>query len=318
MTIIIDNSELRSTSRMPIISGAKTSKILEALTGADVMVSTKSFPANTPAQITKHIQAGAILIQFKFGSDLISSITDERVNIALARMLEAGTRHQYQRMIISCGMYLPDLSTGKTLVGKVVKQSNGKVVIVWRDTQPEIEYRALATVRRRIAMRGGVFSNLTCDAEVPGELVSMESDLKFLSGQPIKSLLHLKQFPPDPPDPDDPLQLPVEVKDWRRVIAGFRGIGPKRAGDLWGALLDHNAETAERHGRPVEGDGVEPTLMQAFAWITKWLRGRGEIFPRKAHGWGKGTIKSVREQLGMCDGMELNVRVAEGEPEVKR
>jgi len=309
--IFIDKSELKSNSCMPKIDSAKTSSILEGITGADVMVSVKSFPANTPAQIAQHIKSGAILIQFKFGSDLISSITDERVNIALARMLEAGAKHQYQRVILGCGIYHPNLDTGKVLVGKAVGR-NSYPKIVWRDTQPEIEYRALATMRRRISMRGGTFINLTCDAEVPGELTAMENDLKFLSGQPVKNLLRLQQFPPDPADPDDPLQRPIEVKDGRRVIAGFRGVGPKRASDLWNTLRDHNIEMAEKGEYSL--DDREPTIMQALAWITKWER--KHIYPKKALGWGKGTIGSIRKQLGMIEGMELNVRVADYEPEV--
>jgi len=306
--IFIDRSELRDTSRMPAIEGAKTSSILESITGADVMVSVKSFPANTENQVLKHIQYGAILIQFKFGSDLISSITDERVNIALARMLDAGAKHQYQRVILGCGIYLPDLDTGKTLVGKVVKQKSSKVTIIWRDTQPEIDYRALATVRRRIGMRGGVFVNLTCDAEVPGELAAMETDLRFLSGQPVKNLLHLQQFPPDPPEPTDPLQRPVEVKDGRRVIAGFVGIGPRRTNDLWDALREYNIETMPVD-RGFSEKSWEPTLLQAMSWILACDR-KG-VRPKKITGWGKGSESSVQRQFGLPEGQEIYVRVVE-------
>lgn len=307
--IFIDASETRASSRLPEIEGAALSDCLESITGADVMVSLKKFPATNETLIRKHVESGAILIQLKFGSDLLSSITDERVNIALARMIEAGTKHQYQRVILSCGLYLPDFATGKTLAGTVVAQSNGKVVIKWRGSEPEIDYKSLATIRRRISMRGGTFLNLTCDEEVVPELRAMETDLKFLASNRDKELLHLPKFAPDPPDPSDPLQTPREVKDARVVIAAFRGIGPKRTNDLWNALREHNE-------RVLEGTDVdrEPTLMQALSWILEW--NRGWVVPKKVPGWGKGTLGNVREQMGLLDGQDISVRnteIMEGE-----
>ena len=299
--IILDASETRSTSRMPEIPGAVVSDCLEETCGGDAMVTLKRFPASSPALIRKHIEAGAIIIQFKFGSDLLSSITDERINISLARMIEAGTKHQYQRMVISCGLYLPDVATGKTLVGRIVKQSRGKAVIQWRSSEPEIDYKSLATVRRRIALRGGVFLNLTCDEEVVPELRALENDLEYLASQRDKELLHLPKFPPDPPDPGDPLQIPIEVKDARVVIAAHRGVGPKKTNDLWTALREHNA-------RVLEGTDVdpEPTLIQAMSWI--WECNRDWAVPKKVYGWGDKSRQSVREQWGLLPNQDMCVR----------
>jgi len=289
---------------MPKIPSAGISKCLESVTGADVLITLKKFPANTPAQVRRHVESGSILIQFKFGSDLISSITDERVNIALARMIECGARHQYQRVILGVGLYLPDLKTGKTLVGRVMRQSAGKVSIRWRASEPEIDYRALATVRRRIGLRGGIFLNLTCDEEVIGELHAMESDLKFLSSYDKKELLHLSQFPPDPPDPTDPLQIPIEVKDARKIIAAHRGIGPKKTNELWNVLREHNESVCE--GTDVD---PEPTLMQALSWILEtdrtWAR------PKKISGWGPGTLRNIKEQWGLLSHQDIAVRNGE-------
>ena len=305
--IVVDASETRRTSRLPEIEGAVLSDCLEAETGADVMVSLKRFPASNPVLIRRHVESGAILIQLKFGSDLISSITDERINIALGRMIVAGTTHQYQRVILGCGLYLPDLSTGKTLCGTVVNQSAGRVRIKWRSSEPEIDYRALASARRRIAMRGGTFSNLTCEEELIGELFAMESDLAFLASQGRKELLHLPQFPPDPPDPTDPLQVPIEVKDARVVIAAFRGIGPKRTNDLWEALREHN--TSVMWENDWSDEEREPTLTQAFSWMMEWRR--DWVTPKKVKGWGKGTIQNVREQMGLLPGQDFCVRNTE-------
>jgi hypothetical protein len=265
------------------------------------MVTLRRFPATNETLIRKHVESGAILVQLKFGSDLISSITDERINIALARMIEAGTTRPHQRVILGAGLYLPDLSTGKTLCGQVVKQTAGRVIIKWRSSEPEVDYRALATIRRRIAMRGGVFVNLTCDEEVVGELYAMESDLKFISSRDTKELLHLPQFPPDPPDPTDPLQVPIEVKGARLVIAAHHGIGPKRTNDLWNALREHNEKVLE--GTDVD---PEPTLIQAMSWI--WECNREWAVPKKVPGWGKRSLKTVREQWGLMEHQDMYVR----------
>ena len=301
--IVVDASETRSVSRLPEIRDAAQSPVLESITGADVMVSPLSFPADTELLIKRHVKQGAVLIQFKYLSDLVHSIIDERINTALARMIECGARHQYQRVIMGVGFYLPDKRDGKVLTGEVLRQRDGKVSMRWRRQEPVIDYQALATVRRRIGMRGGIFLNLTCLDEVPGELCAMERDVRLLARQPVKELLGKDvNFPPDPPEPDDPLQTPVEVKDGRLVLAALKGIGPVKANALWDAIRGWN-----KQNRPLDrGFAVEdwePALLQALAWAS-FYDPDGLGIP-KVPGWGKGTRRNVREQLGLEDGFDL-------------
>jgi hypothetical protein len=304
--IIVDTSETKSVSRLPKIKGAITSPILESTTGADVMVSPLSFPAGTPLLIKRHIIAGAILVQFKYLSDLTHSIIDERINTALARMIACGAKHQYQRVIMGVGFYIPDKRDGKVLTGKVMTQRDSKVSMRWRRQEPVIDYAALATVRRRIAMRGGTFLNLTCLEEVPSELAGMERDVKFLAKKPVKELLGIDaSFPPDPPEPDDPLQVPVEVKDGRCVLAAIKGIGPVKANALWNAIGEWNKQNRPLNRGFVE-ENWEPTLLQLLSWASFYDPSSLEI--PKVSGWGKGTRRKVREQLGLEDGFDLHCR----------
>jgi len=303
--IIIDTSETKSTSRLPTIKGAITSPILESITGGDILVSPLGLPAGTPLLIKRHVIAGAIIVQFKYLSDLTYSITDERINVALARMIECGARHQYQRVIMGVGFYLPDKRDGKVLTGEVLRQRDGKVSMRWTRQEPLIDYAALATIRRRIGMRGGTFLNLTCLEEVPAELKGMERDVKFLKKKSTKELLNVSRFPPDPPEPDDPLQTPVEVRDGRLVLAAFNGIGPVKANALWGSIRQWN-----KKNRPLDRGFTEemwePTLLQALAWASFY--DPDSLGIPKVSGWGKGMRKKVREQLGLEEGFDLHCR----------
>jgi len=224
--IIIDTSETKSTSRLPTIKGAITSPILESITGGDILVSPLGLPAGTPLLIKRHIIAGAVIIQFKYLSDLVHSITDERINVALARMIACGAKHQYQRIIMGVGFYLPDKRDGKVLTGKVLKQRDGRVSMRWTRQEPVIDYAALATIRRRIIFRGGVPLILSCLEEIPAELRGIERDVKFLKRKPTKELLGISNFPPDPPEPDDPLQNPGGSERWSVGVSRYQGDRP--------------------------------------------------------------------------------------------
>lgn len=303
MAIFVDASELSRDSRMPQVPGAQVSDCLEAVSGADLMVSTLQMPATTETLVRKHAQGGAIFIQRKSGFDFVSSILDERINVALARMLDIGTVHQYQRCVMATGFFMPE-TDGAILVGRPEISAEGNTYIHLRRYEPVIQYVSMATIRRRIAMRGGWLLPLTCDREIPGELHNMESDLEYLSAQPTKDLLDLPNLPPDPPDPDDPLQRPVEVRDGRVVLAAFQGVGVGRATSLYKTVKGYN-----KIGRPPERGFTEadwePTTLQLLTWAAK-SKANVYDFP-KIPLWGRGTHDAVRKQLGLYPGQELSV-----------
>lgn len=287
--IAIDSSELASDSRLPDIPDAQISSVLESLTGADILVSPLSMPALTETLIKYHVKNGAVLINRKSFFDMLSSIASGSINMILARMLAAGARHTWQRVIMSTGIFVPDLDTGKALVGESKKSKTGDTYVHFHQTPTGLpEYKSFATIRRRIALRGGYYLPLTCDEEIPRELAAWEKDLKELSKTKEVWPHAAKMY--DPPDKDDPLQEPVEVRDWRRILARFDGIGPVRATALRDAMLEA---------------GAARTLFQALCWAS-WKRRDG--LPKIQH-WGKGTFGSVRDTLGVPDGFDITLEV---------
>lgn len=283
--IVIDNSELASDSRLPSIPDAQSSTILEALTGADIMVSSLSMPATTETLIRRHVAAGAILINRKSMADMLHSIASGSINAILARMLAAGAKYTWQRVIMSTGVYVPDLDTGLVFVGEPRQSSTGSTYIHLHSAPQGLPtYKAYASIRRRIALRGGYYLPLTCDDEIPGELLAWERDLKELSETkevwPVVGKMH------DPPECDDPLQTPVEVKDWRAILAAFPGLGPVKVNALRTAMLVH---------------GANDIFLQALYWASAQDR-RG--IP-KVSGWGPNTIQSVRDASGLSHGFDI-------------
>lgn len=282
--IIIDQTETSSDSRLPPIPGAQISDMLEAVTGADIMVSLQKFPAGTELLIRRHVSHGAILIQRKSGGDFLHSITTEAINVALARMIECGAK-QFQRIIMSTGLFV-ESSAGTTLVGTIQQRHPTNVFVSWFDSG--VNHLAVETIKRRIGMRGGYYLPLNSDDDIPRTLHEFEKDLRLMRRQPVKEIVLLPNFPPDPPDPDDPLQLPVVVRDDRRVLCALDGIGPKRATALYQALKVY---LKQRH----QSD-VEPTLATLLWWAS-----------RSDAATMKGVRRKVREQMGLCEGQDLRV-----------
>ena len=102
MPIIVDTSELRTTSNLPHIPGAGKSDALEAISGADLMVTTLDLPAHSDTMVRYHAERGALLVQRKTGMDLVHSVGD-RLNDSLARMHEVAPK-QSQRILLFIGV----------------------------------------------------------------------------------------------------------------------------------------------------------------------------------------------------------------------
>lgn len=305
MAIYLDTSESRSTSRMPSIPDATSSDVLEAISGADVMVSPLSLPVTNELLIKKHARSGAIFIQRKSLSDMITSILDESINISIARMREIGTKSAWQRIIMSTGVFVPDVANeGVVMIGEPQVSGSGDIYIHLRYPEVKIGYKSYATIRRRIAMRGAFYLPLTCDEEIPGELRAIEKDLLYLAGKPVKELFAPQSFPPDLPLEDDPLQELREVEDGRKVIAAFRDIGPVKASALWDAIRKYNEQQRPLSRGWSEKDW-EPRLKQAIFWASV---SDPKLFGiPKVRLWSEKSRQKVRDQLGMEEGENFRV-----------
>jgi len=306
--IILDSSETHSGSTMPVIQSASTSVDLERLTGADVLISSLEVPCTTETLLRIHLKSRCILIQVKRMGDLLSSIVDKRINLAIAKMRE-WTDAPWQRVIMSTGIFVPNLREGHTLIGKPVLQ-NERTLVPLHSPEPVLPYRAYATIRRRIAMRGAAYLPLTGNEELVIELLAMERDFLYLKDKSIKDLfISDEEFPPDPPLDDDPLQQVRIVRDGRRILAAFDGIGPVKATSMWNTIKEWNQEN-----RPLERgftpQSWEPTTMQLLTWACMSKERRKLVGLPKVSGWGEGMYGKVREQLGLGEGEDVRVEVA--------
>ncbi len=91
---------------------------LEALTGADIMVSPNVGLPNPVNElwISKHIESGAHLIQVKIGHDLPQSIADDRMKESQSKMLQIGAM-PWQCILLPIGILTLD-ENGLALINK--------------------------------------------------------------------------------------------------------------------------------------------------------------------------------------------------------
>lgn len=141
MATFIVPSELRSKSNLKKYIRGMDYKLLpglEALTGADVMISPNGMPTpRNDKMILSHIRGGAKLIQIKFGHDLASSIVDGRLEESLSRMLATGAM-PWQCLLLYVGLIGCDSASGKiTINGQL---TYGKTPMNWTWVRSNLDY----------------------------------------------------------------------------------------------------------------------------------------------------------------------------------
>ena len=295
--IYIDASELRVNSRLarhladlstlfgnqPVPDFVKhcSRTNLEALTGADVMLTPLNLPITGPALIKKHIGAGAIFVQLKFGRDLPGSL-GERMKESLYRMKSAGAR-PCQCVL----MYVGSLSCGK----------DGWAVINGRSRQrPKRKYSGIMTAIWHWIRRGGSYYPVTREGELAQVLKAMERDLgagsvtEFWPGKITTGFSN------------DPLEELEKIRDWRVAFANMStAIGPARATSLMEAM---------------EREGAAQNLLQAMAWTSSPKQIRDEIGVPKMRLWGPKSFEAVRKVVfgeDAGEGFYLSVEMMKGE-----
>ena len=272
--VILDPTEADSDTRLPSIPGAITWPGLEAMTGADLLLSALDAPASTETLIRKHITAGALLVQRKSGADLVHSLGD-RLNSSLARMHEAAPRRSAQHVLL--------------FTGRLTCDPDGQALIDGHDTMQK--FWPVQAGLARWGDRGGVVETLPSDAMIPAWVEMRLKHLKeYATREGATKLVYPpNELPMDPPAPDDPLQLPIAVRDGRVVLAQLRGIGPKLAERIW-----------EYTGRNL-------------GWALTLLTDTGSPEIHKIPGIGVTTIHNIRQQLGLPPKLRLHLLSDGGE-----
>lgn len=261
MGIYYDISEQGTNLPLDVIKYGKSCSFLEKHTGADIMVSPLGIPCVTETLLFRHIEAGAFLIQRKSGLDLVNSL-GERLNEAIARMVETSTISSSQRILLYTGDFSDAGDDTLTLNGKRLNVSYGAFS------------KALDWWQRR----GGDVKNLPTDEHILPWLRSIEADFNIFKKSPQKDVYPTRYYPTDPPASDDILQLPVAVRDWRITLATFPGIGADKCNALYKKML-------EIYGNP-------GTLWMALHYA---IQNESNI-----PGWGNETKAKARRWLGIA------------------
>lgn len=255
MPIFADPTELRATSRLPALRDVVSVDGLEALTGADLMLSVLSAPASTEVLIRKHIAAGAILVQRKSGEDLINSM-GAHLNDSLERMFWL-TKRPAQNVLLFSGLLAAD-HLGMALVdGRTSTRS----------------YAAALGALSRWAWRGGVVETVAGDEHIPGWCAMKLHHLEEYAAGDVSKMSY-PETALYTRDPLDPFQTLIRVHDGRVTLATLPGIGEKTADELWtwgdgnlARILDAlcDPQTLKRKDKP---RGVGPATIRA---VRLWM-----------------------------------------------
>jgi ERCC4-type nuclease len=212
--IYIDISETRTSSNMPHIENAIPVDNLEALSGADFMISNLKMPPTNKALIQMHLTKGhALLVQRKQGHDLASSI-GERLNTSLTKMRSLGAR-QAQCVLL--------------FIGTLNMNQEGNAII--NGQEAHAKYWSIQGAVSKWHDRGGVVEFLPRVRLLEAWMQLKEQHVKEYAKSPIKRVYH------EPPilaqNSENALQIPVIVNDGRNLLATIPGIGETTAQSLW-------------------------------------------------------------------------------------
>jgi hypothetical protein len=211
---------------------------LEALTGADVMISPDGLPfPRNDEMILLHIRAGAKLIQVKFGHDLPGSIIDSRLNEALARMQDCGA-HPWQCLLLFVGTIGCDYTSAKVTINGQL--TYGKKQMTW--------YQVDCAIDRWID-RGGSFNPLADGRLIPVRFIGIQNRVNEYQQKQTKTIMvkpakfeevidpvnsHLKRW--------GIAQKIVVINDFRQTICAIPGvrIGQEKANAIYDYMESNN------------------------------------------------------------------------------
>jgi hypothetical protein len=216
-----DPGEARSNSKFRQCKGIKDLKPislpgLEALTGADILIS----PLNSPYPMNEHLlkihlDTGALLVQLKFGFDLIASIIDSRFKTSQVKMLATGA-NQNQIILLFIGfVFEPYREDGELMI-------NGTYVHNIVPAAKNFKYRHYLEQRLKWSLRGGIFEQVTLDSSL---IIWIKSAAEMFD-KPVNRRVW------------EPQQKLFLTDDWRNVLVNLPGIGERKAQDIYDWLVD--------------------------------------------------------------------------------
>lgn len=286
MATFIVPSELRASSNLlKYISGVDYKPLpgLEALTGADVMISPNGlpFPRNDKL-ILAHIRGGAKLIQVKFGHDLPGSIIDGRLNEALSRMLSTGA-NSWQCLLLFVGLLGYDNSKGMATINGQL--SYGKPML-WSQIDQALGFW--------IDRGGSIDFPLSSGKQIPERFDNIQNRLnRYASGEDTRTIWPKAPVFYDEIEPTNPhlkkwkvAQKIVVVDDLRPLLCSIPGarIGPERATAIFDYMAENNIRqcfmgflSLVREGNLIKVPGIGKGILEAIRWgLFRTLEERNE------------------------------------------
>lgn len=280
MTIFIVPSELRSKSNLKkYIRGwflgvdYEILPNLEALTGADVMISPDGMPFPRSDQlILSHITRGAKLIQLKFGHDLPSSIVDGRMKEALSRMQSAGAE-PWQCLLLFIGTIGCDYTSTKVTINGQL--TYGKTRMSWYQVDSAID---------RWIDRGGSYHPLAAGKLIPVRFSGIQDRVNEYQKNKAKKIMIKPPIFTKTIEPTNPhlrkwgvAQKIVVQDDFRPLLCSIPGakIGPERATMIFDYMKENN-------------------IHQSFNGFLAIVRDESIL---DVSGIGKGTLEAIRNGL---------------------
>ncbi len=243
-----DPSELRSSSKFgKCMKGVNrhSSPGLEEATGADVLIGVPGLPhPTTPILLKRHISAGALLVQIKFGFDLFASIFDGRYKASQAKMLATGASPDQVILLF---------------VGIVLHSKKDKLIVMngqWmRDMLPmakNFTYDHYLEQRLMWGERGGIFEVIEMESRVKDWFVAAENVMEKCRNEPVKTFWK-------------PQQKLALIDDWRNILINIPGIGEKHATAIYNKLETKSWRgfmSALESGRLLEIPGIGSGIIE--------------------------------------------------------
>lgn len=251
---------------------------LEAITGADFLVTTSSHPCTSESLVRFHLSRGAVLINRKSGLDFISSI-GPRIKETVCRMVEFGARPD-QCAIVSTGWYLPE-SNGVAVVYRYMHDDGRKPVIRLQKQQgTKLLYKSLITQQDELRRWGVSYINLARDEDFLYLFKTMEekrdAEVTFFPQKPNFQIADQSEVTAAGDDMSHPFQSLRRADPDMIVLAAFDGFGPKKA---------------------VECINFWKSAAVALAWLSRpeWYENSRELYPRCIT---RRDVETVRKTLG--------------------
>lgn len=158
-------------------------------------------------------------MQRKENGDFSASVNDGRLADCICRMYEFEKKHDLrlkptQRMLLKIGVFVGHDDDSLWINGK---------------EQKGITYKQYSGAKGWWLKRGGVIDEISHPRFLFWWLLNNERQLQQIAQEPIK------EFIPMPPELYDngALQVPIRIRDGRRTLVTFPGVGPVTANQLW-------------------------------------------------------------------------------------